>query len=148
VQQWDTALETGGTPQLYAQQTVNGIVFPIGEGGESSGGTLAGTSKMGKTGLAKSYVSYMSTGDAATLVTNGGATLTYNGVAYSLAAVQQGQYTLWSYEHLFYKSSLAGTKLTFGDALANQLVTVDGSPLLGSMNVVRATDGGVVTADY
>jgi hypothetical protein len=143
VQQWDTATEA-----LYAQQTVNGIVFPIGEGGESSGGTLAGTSKMAKTGLTKSYVSYMGVGDAATLVTNGGATLTYNGFTYSLTAVQQGQYSFWSYEHLFYKSSLAGTKLAFGEALTTQLATIDGSPLLSDMKVVRATDGGVITADY
>ena len=148
MQQYDTALESGGVPQLYAQQTVNGITFPIGEGGESSGGTLAGNTKMGKTGLIKSYVSYMGVGDAATLVTNGGATLTWNGVAYSVTAMQQGQYTFWSYEHLFYKSSLAGTKLAFGESLRDQLLNTDGSPLLSTMNVVRATDGGVVTADY
>ncbi|HEY8900647.1 MAG TPA: hypothetical protein VIM61_09565 [Chthoniobacterales bacterium] len=143
VQQWDPATEA-----LYAQQTVNGLIFPVGEGGESSGGTLAGTSKMGKTGLTKSYVSYMGITDAATMVTNGGATLLWNGVDYSPAAVQQGQYTFWSYEHLVYKSSLAGTKLTFGESLTTQLVTVDGSPLLGSMNVVRSTEGGVITAAY
>jgi hypothetical protein len=148
VQQWDTALESGGTPALYAQQTVNGIVFPEGEGGEASGGTLGGTSKMGKTGLTKSYVSYMGTGDAAALAGNGGAVLTYNGLSYSLAAVQEGQYTFWSYEHLDYKSGLAGVPRTFGESLSTQLQTVDGSPLLSSMGVVRAADGGVITAAY
>jgi hypothetical protein len=143
VQQYDTATE-----QLYATQTVNGIVFNPGEGGEKSGGTLAGTSKMGKTGLTKSYVSYLSTSDAATLVGNSGATLTYNGVAFSLAAVEEGQYTFWSYEHLVYKSGLTGVPLTFGENLVTQLTTVDAVPLLTDMHVTRAVDGGVVTADY
>jgi hypothetical protein len=143
VQQYDTASEA-----LYAAQTINGISFALGEGGESSGGTLAGTTKMGKTGLTNSYVSYMSTGDAATLVGNGGSTLTYNGVDYTLNAVQQGQYTFWGYEHLFYKDSLAGTALSFATDLTGQITSVDGTVLLGSMKVVRGQDGGVVTADY
>lgn len=148
VQQYDCAAESGGVAALYAQQVVNGITFPPGEGGEASGGTLAGANKMGKSGLANSYVSYMGTSDAATLVGNKGSTLTYNGVGYSLQAVQQGQYTFWSYEHLVYKSSLTGTPLSFAEDLTNQLLTVDGSPLLSTMKVVRATDGGVVTANY
>lgn len=143
VKQYDCATELP-----YAQQTVNGIVFPVGEGGESSGGTLAGATKMGKPGLTKSYVSYLSNGDTTTLLNNGGAALTYNGVAFSLEAVQQGQYTFWSYEHLVYKGGLSGTPRTFADNLTNQLLNTDGSPLLGSMSVVRAQDGGVVTANY
>jgi hypothetical protein len=142
VQQWDPATEA-----LYAQQTVNGLVFPVGEGGESSGGTLAGTSKMGKTGLTKSYVSYMGVSDAATMVTNGGATLTWNGVAFSTAAVQEGQYTFWSSEHLYYKTGLDGTARDFADDLADDLATA-GNPGLNTMHVVRAADGGVVTAAY
>jgi hypothetical protein len=148
VQQWDTELDTGSAPHLYAADTINGISFAAGESGEASGGTLADTSHMGKTGLGNSYVSYMGTGDASKLVGNGGATLTWNGVPYTLTAVEQGQYTFWSYEHLFYKTSLSGVKLGFGESLVNQLVTVDSSPKLGEMNVVRAADGGVVTADY
>jgi len=146
VQQYDTG--AASRPALYTAQTINGISVPVGEGGESSGGTLAGTGKMGGSSLAESYVSYMSTGDAATLVGNGGATLTYNGVAFSLQAVQQGQYTFWGYEHLMYKPSLSGTPLSFATGLRNQLLSTDGSPLLSSMNVVRGVDGGVVTADY
>jgi hypothetical protein len=151
VRQYDTALESGGVPQVYAQQTVNGVVFPPGEGGESSGGTLAGTTKMRKAGLAQSYVSYMGPTDATTLVNggvDGGGTLTYNGVAYSPAAMQQGQYTFWSYQHLMYKSTLSGTSLTFAEGLRDRLIDFDGNPLLSSMSVVRSGDGGVVTADY
>lgn len=146
VQQYDAGAAT--EPTLYAQQTVNGIVFPPGEGGEKSGGTLAGASKMGKTGLTKSYVGYLGIGDAPTLVGLGGATLTYNGISYSLTAVEEGQYTFWSYEHLFYKSGLNGTPLTFADNLVTQLSTLDASPLLSAMKVTRAVDGGVITADY
>jgi len=93
-------------------------------------------------------VGYLGVNDAAKLVSNGGVTLTYSGVSYSLAAVQQGGYTFWGYEHLMYKASLSGTPLSFATSLRNQLLSTDGSPLLSSMNVVRGSDGGVVTADY
>lgn len=146
VQQYNTGAAV--EPTLYAAQTINGVNFLQGEGGESSGGTLAGTTRMGKTGLTKSYVSYMGSSDVNTLVANGGAALTYNGVAFTLAAVQQGQYTFWSYAHLMYKDSLSGLRLTFAEGLRDQILTVDGNPLLSSMNVVRGGDGGVVTADY
>ncbi len=148
IQQYNTGNETGGNAVLYPVQTVNGIVSPLGEGGENSGGTLAGNTRMGKTGLANSYVSYMGINDVGTLVGLGGGRLTWNGFSYSLTAVQQGQYSFWSYLHVAHKSSLSGTPLAFTNGLINQLLTVDGSPLLSSMNVVRGTDGGVITADY
>jgi len=141
VQQYDAS-----TGALYAQQTVNGIVFAPGEGGEKSGGNLA--TKLGANSLTNSYVSYLSTGDAASLVTLGGTTLPYNGVTYTLAGVEEGQYTFWSYEHIVYKSGLAGAPLDFAEHLVTQLSTVDATPLLHDMHVTRAVDGGVVTADY
>jgi hypothetical protein len=49
--------------------------------------------------------------------------LTYNGYAYSAAAVQQGQYTLWSYEHLYkYSSTSNGAAI---DAVADLVATYD-----------------------
>lgn len=150
VQQYDISKENvgGPGPHLYAPQSINGVNFAEGEGGENSGGTLAGPNYLGKNGLANSYISYLSSGDANTLVTNGGTRLTYNGVAYSDQAIQEGQYTFWSYEHILYKSSLAGLPRTFAEALRDQILTVDGSPLLSTLHVVRGGDGGVVTADY
>ncbi|MGH8047992.1 MAG: hypothetical protein ACREKL_12170 [Chthoniobacterales bacterium] len=149
VQQYDCNLELTvaplGTAKLYAAQTVNGISYELGQGGEKSGGTLAGTTKMGANGLSNSYIGYMSTGDATTLANNGGAALTYNGVAFSLTAVREGQYTFWGFEYLLYKPSLAGVKLSSATALANQIISTDAAVTLGSMHVTRSSEAGKVT---
>lgn len=127
--------------------TVNGTTYPVGHSGYSSGGTLA--TAMGATGsLAASggwFVTYLSTGDAASAVALGAATMTYNGVAYSLAAVQEGQYTFWSYEHLMYRSSLAGSQKTVADQIATKIHDADAAVLLGGMQVGRTVEGGDVT---
>lgn len=137
---------TGYTP--YPQQTVNGITFPEGQGGEASGGTLA-TNMTATTTASTGYsVTYLSTGDANTAITGGAKELQYNGVTYSLPALQEGLYTFWGYEHLMYRSTLAGTTKTVADTLANQIKTVDATVLLSGMRVTRPTDGGLVTQNF
>ena len=126
--------------------TVNGITFDEGNGGYSSGGTLAGV--MGNTTLANLngvYVTYLSTGDAATAVTAGAKEINYNGVTYSTAQVQEGKYTFWSYEHLMYQTGLSGVKKTTADNIATNLHDVSASILLSGMHVHRSADGGNVT---
>jgi len=136
IQQYDPST---GNP--YPAQTLYGIDFmDVGQGGESSGGTLAG--KMGAHS-GTIYVSYFSTGDATTAAGVGAKKLTYNGFAYSAAAVAEGQYTFWGYEHLMYKTTDAGIKGA-ANKIADQLTTTDGTVLVGSMHVSRASDGGVV----
>ena len=136
------------TGQDYvAQQIVNGITFPTGQGGYSSGGTLA--TAMSATGslaaIGGYYMTYLSTGDAATAITGGAQEMTYNGVAYSTTAVAEGKYTFWGYEHLMYKSTLTGVPKTVATTLANQILNTDATIKISSMNVVRTTDGGLVT---
>lgn len=126
--------------------TVNGIGFSTGNAGYGSGGTLAGV--MGNTSLAGIggvYVTYLSTGDAGTAITAGAKEIAYNGVTYSATALAEGQYTFWSYEHLMYKSSLSGVKLSTATALANQLINTDATVKLSTMHVSRLSDGGNVT---
>ena len=125
--------------------TVNGTQYPVGHSGYSSGGTLAGAMAQAITPGLGWLVTYLSTGDAATAVAGGAATLTYNGVPYSLAAVQEGLYTFWSYEQLLYRSSLAGNGKTVADQLATQLHNVDAAVLLSGMQVGRTVEGGAVT---
>ena len=80
----------------------------LGNGGESSGGTLA--SKMGFTGSLSAAdtinggtgwiaLSYMGMGDVGTAVANGAVQLTLNGVAESTVAIQQGQYSYFGNEY-------------------------------------------------
>lgn len=132
--------------QPWPASTINGIPVAVGNGGYASGGTLAGV--MGNTSLAGIggyYITYLSTGDATTAINAGGKELAYNGVTYSLTALQEGLYTFWGYEHLMYRNSYTGTGKTVADKLATQLRTVDATVLTGTMKVNRATDGGLIT---
>jgi hypothetical protein len=109
----------------------NGLLSPYG----------AGTNKAVVLG-------YAGTSDADTVVTNGGAKLTYNGVAYSVAAVQQGAYTFWTYQWLDYRGSYAGTGKSYADSVALQLKNTDAAKsgiLLSTMLVERGAEGSVVS---
>jgi len=98
-----------------------------GNGGYSSGGNISsllgftssgtvnilnadGSANGTDSGLA--VVGYVGANDAVTATTNGGVRLKFNGVQYTGTAdnglVQNGGYTLWSYEHLSYKGTPTG----------------------------------------
>lgn len=128
----------------YPAQTINGINFTVGNGGEASGGTLVGyfgnVSGPG-TGL---IVSHVGAGDLPTAVNAGAVQLTYNGVAYSVDAVKEGRYTFWCYQNLMYQPTLAGAKKTLADNLAIKIETVTAPIKLSEMKCSRATDGAVV----
>jgi hypothetical protein len=138
--------------QPWPQIVVNGITFAIGNGGYASGGTLATTMQKNTSALGGYYVTYLSTGDAATAIAGASGSpaveLKYNGTTYSAAALAEGQYTFWGYEHLMYKSSRSGVKLTTATSLANQLTNTDATVLLSAMKVSRMADGGLVTQNY
>ncbi|MHA3774143.1 hypothetical protein ACXR0O_21650 [Verrucomicrobiota bacterium sgz303538] len=157
---------TGGTVDsqvLWPVETVSGVSsrFP-GNSGAATGSALAAslTAILGPNAYkaanpnatAGYYISYLSTQDADTIaIPNGAVELKWNGVPYSDQAVREGRYTLWSYEHLFYRSSTSGIQKTFGDALANQIKTVDASVsgiFLNTMKVSRQGEGLLVTPNY
>jgi len=78
---------------------------PSGHSGYATGGNVA--SALGNAETAPKFaIGYLGISDAATATKTGsgndnGTALTYNGVAYSVAAVQDGSYTLWGYEHAY-----------------------------------------------
>jgi len=133
-----------------------GLSSIAGNGGESSGGTLADDMRYTTSALGGFYVTYLSTGDAARALTGVGASgggtgnakeLTYNGVTYSADAVRNGQYTFWAYEHLAFNTSASATIKTVAENLATQIHDTDAVTsgiILSSMNVSRSSDGGVV----
>jgi len=138
---------------LYPATTLFNV-FPVlaGNNGESSGGTVA--ANLSATG--NILVSYLGTSDSTTALKGGAVQLAYNGVTlpnsgspnytysdYSL--IQNGKYTFWGYEHLDYKSTLAGDAKTFATALKNNIHDVSAQLLVTSMNVGRQADGGQVT---
>jgi len=142
--------------EFYPPQTINGDFYDYGQGGYSGGGSVASalnatnSSSVVNPGLTISngcwMVGYLGVNDASGV--NGNNNLTYNGVAYSTNAVAEGTYTFWAYEHLMYRSSLAGDQKTVADKIATQIKNTDASVsgiLLPLMKVSRTVEGGVVT---
>lgn len=134
---------------------VGNVAFFAAPNGYSSGGSLA--TEMNATNsnnvLPGWLVTYLGINDAGSV--NGGANaLTYNGVPYLIsnvqqtANVQQGLYSFWSYEHLFYRT--AGTLanvVTIANGLAAQIRNTDAATsgiLATSMAVQRASEGAPI----
>jgi hypothetical protein len=128
--------------------TINGITEPLGDGGYSSGGDLSNGIANTSSGNTF-FVTYLGLGDATTAIGNGAHALTFNGVPYSQDAVQEGQYTFWGYEHLYYRDSTVTAVRTVADKLALQIFNTDAPPPhYSDMRVSRTIDGGVVTQLY
>lgn len=128
-----------------ASDTMQGVSY-VGDSGYASGSDVA------KMMAAKSpavqpgvYVGYIGASDWSTASTGGGVELTYNGVAYSIGAMQNGQYTFWGYLHQF-RMNLTGVTLDFYNDVRDGITATPGSGLetIGSMNVERAADGAPV----
>lgn len=130
---------------------------PGGNGGQSSGGTLAQHIRKTFTsavngGNGAYFISYMGISDAAVALgaadANGvpATELSWNGETYSEAKVQQGKYTFWSYQQLAYLPSLTGDKLTIAQTLTSTIIAADTT--LAGMNVTRPTDGGFVSPTF
>jgi hypothetical protein len=78
--------------------------------------------------------------------------LAYDGVPYSPTAVQQGLYTFWSYEHVYYRSNYGNTSpngKTVADQIAAQIHNVGDTYisgiLVGTMAVGRGKEGSTIT---
>ncbi|HVM59332.1 MAG TPA: hypothetical protein VMV72_00560 [Verrucomicrobiae bacterium] len=146
---------TGGVVTAYAPwpiNTVNGTTYPVGHSGYSSGGSLAsamntpGSQSIGG-GSNTSFIAYLGINDASTVTL--GQTLTFNGVAYSTSTVAEGQYTLWSYEHMYYRGTYSGNPQTIANQIAQQIHDVEAvqsGQLLSTMQVGRSVEGGVITS--
>jgi hypothetical protein len=159
---------------LYPVETINGVsTSQPGNSGESSGSSLRAYLNLTLTAAAyKTFdgtqtngylLTYLGVSDANTTIgaaTNPAVELGYNGVYFSQAAVEQGQYTFWGYEHEYWKSTL-GTgavgstndpvKLTFAQNLRNNIKAETSAQLspnvaLGDMTVQRTIDGGNITS--
>jgi len=134
--------------------TVLGISYTTGHSGFSSGGTMATNLNTPVAATAVdafkakfALIAYFGVNDA-NGVNTGKNNLTYNGVAYSADAVREGAYSFWGYEHLMYRSTLAGNSKTVADQIAAQIKNTDAAVsgvLLSTMNVSRVTEGAVIT---
>jgi hypothetical protein len=137
---------TGQTP--WPVDTVDGVEFALGDAGYSSGGDLAQAMKTSSPFI---YVTYLGLSDSATAITGGATALAWNGIEYTDAAIQNGQYTFWAYEQLGYLPTYGTTSANgkaVADSLAQEIINVDAAlagELLSTMNVTRTQEGGPVT---
>ncbi|MEI8341783.1 MAG: hypothetical protein WCH43_09655, partial [Verrucomicrobiota bacterium] len=144
---------------LWPASTVNGTSYPVGDSGWAYGtdeafalNTPVQAGGPASIGAPVYFVGFLTPGDAAS-VNSGNNTLTYNGVPYTTANVQNGTYTFWSYEHLYRHTSATGIAASFVDGLALQVYTQDSfdASLLPktiqvqSLQVGRAVEGGQVS---
>lgn len=157
IQQWDPRSFISGNNLtnhvLWPQETVDGILYPEGNSGYSSGGQLISVMRLNtEAGIGGAYISFLGVNDAAAITapTGSGAgpgkTLTYNGVAYSPDAVKEGQYTAWSFQQLINRAPLGGTLQTFVNAMVPAIKAAD--PIYNGLQVSRSSDGATVFPLY
>jgi hypothetical protein len=92
------------------------------------------------------FITYLNPTDGAEAVANNAVQLTFNGVGYnssSPANLQNGQYTFWSYEQIFYPSTLSSPAQTILTDLENNWssVTLSTGVQLSAISVQRDADG-------
>lgn len=137
---------TGYLPSPKA--IVDGILWDYGHGGYSSANTqVTDVSRTVLSSLNSFFIGYSSI-DNASVIANGAVALSWNGVPYSVANVQQGKYTFWSYSHLLWRNGLSAVAQNALALLATQIRDVDaaqGGVLVGSLAVERSAEGEPVT---
>lgn len=144
-------IQTITSSNLAPGGTINLITFPNGAGGYSSFTpvlALLSAVSSNSTGYA---IAYVTDSDAASAITAGASALSWNGVPYSVSAIELGEYTYWTYLHVYYNSSNITTlQQYFANHLSNQLATdtTTGAILSSNVQVTRPLDGGVITPNY
>ena len=103
--------QADGTMVLLATTVSHGITNNVysGDYGQSSGGTLAKTLGVSTTtatdkvhgGTGYSAIGYLGVGDYNTAIANGATAVNYNGVPFSIAAVEEGSYGFWGNEYCY-----------------------------------------------
>jgi hypothetical protein len=91
------------------------------------------------------FVTYLNQSDGAEAVAAGAVELTYNGLPISNTAVDEGNYSFWSYEQVFTPATISGNAATVANWLENNWVS--STPLSG-LNVTKSQDGGIITGTY
>ncbi|HEX3799003.1 MAG TPA: hypothetical protein VH413_09910 [Verrucomicrobiae bacterium] len=139
-------ISTGGAMQDL--NPPNGTYF--GDFGFSSGGTLAGTMGADTTtatdqifgGTGFSVIAYLGVSDAATALTAGATELSYNGVPFSVANVEEGTYTFWGNEYICEKNGAVAPATTVFSQLAGATGIASTIPVGGGStpSALRLTD--------
>jgi len=135
---------------------------PAGHSGYSSGGNVASaleitpaatvtftSGKASKNSAFSAFIGYTGLTDSASAVGGGATVLSYNGVAYSPAAVQDGSYTFWVYEHAYRVTNASGTILTTVNNIADNIFENDADAIYSATSGVSHAENintGVYTS--
>jgi hypothetical protein len=93
------------------------------------------------------YLGYLGVTDAASTIGTAATALNYNGVAYSPAAVQNGSYSFWTYEHAYRLSSTTGTTTgNFIDTVADLIYNNDADITYSTSTGISHTYNSVTNA--
>ena len=129
--------------QMFAA-TSNGTITGVsaaGNGGYTSGSSVK--TRIDATFASGVLLGYLGAAD----FTANGVELTWNGVAYSTANIENGSYSFWGYLHMNRMNTLSGDSLGFYNALKLSIETDPqdtGVLNIGNMNVARDADGGPI----
>jgi hypothetical protein len=137
-----------GTPRYWGLDPAGTLVLT---NGYSSGGLERGVIANNT-----NVIGYLGVSDALAIGLSA-TTMSYEGVPFSVAAVQNGTYPIWGYEHLVNRAgALSSNQRALRDALvaaiSNQGYQTTNSLYTSSfvdqarMNVQRGTDGGTITS--
>jgi hypothetical protein len=71
--------------------------------------------------------------------------LSYNGVPYTTANLQEGNYPFWAYQFLYRDNALSGNKLAFANLIETSFLPDIAE---STLNVARSSDGGPLSKKY
>lgn len=151
---------TASSIEPYPGETLFGHAYADGTQGYASGsgvaaalkatGTLAAADNPGQ------LIGYVGESDAVSAISGGAHVLSYNGVAYGTQTgnsvtfnrglIDEGVYTLWGYEHMYYLNGSPAT--TIANAIAHQVGLTDAAvtgEILANMHVSRPKEGALIT---
>ena len=154
---------TNNKLNAFPAGTINNVAVAIFNNGYNSGGNLvkalaASATNYGGTAGVAAIVGYAGANDSDPQTTNsvnplkelafegvylGSANGNYN----TNAALINGLYNVWGYEHLYFSAAVAldANASAIGNAIATQLFNTDAVVRVSSMTVSRAGDGGAIT---
>jgi hypothetical protein len=154
---------TAGTGAMALLTSSHGVNVYAGNYGQSSGGTLAGTMGTSSTTVSAadlvhsgitgySAVAYLGVGDATTAINAGATVLSYNGIPYSVAAIEQGTYTFWGNEYVYETPyTYSGQSANVGSVYSDLISTATGisaqadNSVVISLSAMNATRTGPTT---
>lgn len=162
---WQPTIQSGIATShvLWPIETISGVSSQFaGNGGYNSGANLVSALVVtlgpnayqagNVNATAGYYIGYLTPSDASTAVTGGAKILKWNGVTYTQDAVREGQYTAWLYTRVIYDDALGGIQRQLADAVADQVINVNGSTgggiLIGTLQVERTVESGPISALY